>query len=353
MAKKLYSTDKIAGMHEDLDKIFCADISIKHEQIDNMVESIADINDPTERQKMVAAILEHGKLRDSHILLAMGQLQDQVELLDLFVEEVLLRNRFKLLIDALCLSTVSQHSVKRLSIAVLELNDLEKLILAIASVPKGLPETEIIWSMKVIEIGTFEQILKVIGLIAASSPATLILAKSLVTHKKVKSNALKRALSSCKGNEEASAIIVRALSRLSDVKMLLALLADQVADNTQAGEILVSKLVQKSLLSTEESRLIHTACQYMQGDSMAGKILAMGVIDLGNPDQLERAYNRMSEHKIGNKMLACALKAKLNKLQALSLLGKKYFQLNAKSSDIVAATKEARKRYLWITANSL
>lgn len=94
------------------------------------------------------------------------------------------------------------------------------------------------------------------------------------------------------------------------------------------------------------------ASRVMNGNSMAGKILAMGIVDQGDPVQLEAAYQRMN-HQAGKQMIAVGISKKFSAFKAMRFLGGEYFKLSKMQAAAEVNKKEARQRYHWVLLNIL
>ncbi|MBF0348796.1 MAG: hypothetical protein HQL81_14105, partial [Magnetococcales bacterium] len=163
--------------------------------------------------------------------------------------------------------------------------------------------------------------------------------------KEVAIEPLVRALTSCKDNPKASAILSVELTRQADLNSLVTLLEKYISDGTAAGEIIISRLVFRSMIERGRTKLLAKAARFVKGDSMAGKILAMGIVDLGDGAEMEKAFPRISSHPMGQKIVAVGLHKKLGGLKALRLLGSSFFKISKFQDEVNAATKEARARY--------
>ena len=318
-------------------------------KLKKMVDSLDDIQEDTNARKaVVAAVLRHKDVKAFHLVEALSKVSDDVELVDALVQGIISRKGVNPLIDSLRHATASPTAMKTLALALAEQGTVNHLIRAIATAPRNQPEAEIIWAMEIMRKAPMEQLLEAMNLMEDASPGSVILATGLVNRKEVAIEPLVRGLASCKNNAKASAILALELSRLADIPALIVLLEKYISDATEAGEILTAKLVQRSLAEKGRIKLMAKACRFMRGDSMSGKILAMGIVDQGDPVQLERAYERFVSHPLARNMVAIGIQKKVSGLKAFKLLGKLMFQISKIQPDVTKGTNEARQRYKWI-----
>ncbi|MBF0110607.1 MAG: hypothetical protein HQL76_15670 [Magnetococcales bacterium] len=311
-----------------------------------MIAALGDVKDnPADCRTLVAAIIQHKEVKAFHLVEAMSKVPGDRELVDSLVQGITARKGVNPLIDALRHAEISPSAIKLLAKGIAEQGTINHIIRAIATAPSDQPEAEIIWAMEVIGKGTMEQILEALNLLNAKSPGTVILATGLVNRKEVAIEPLVRALTSSKDNPKASAILAVELTRQADLNSLVTLLEKYISDGTAAGEIIVTRLVFRSLIERGRTKLLAKAARFVKGDSLAGKILAMGIVELGDGAEMEKAFPRLSGHPTGQKIVAVGLNSKLGGLKALRLLGGSFFKLSKFQDEASAATKEARGRY--------
>ncbi|MEO5333684.1 MAG: hypothetical protein H7839_16855 [Magnetococcus sp. YQC-5] len=343
-----------SSSHDD-DKKPVVDLdSVIHEgRLKKMLESLGKIQDePDQVRTLVAEILRHREVKAFHMVDAMSKVTGDVELVNALANGIVSHKGVNPLIDGMRHATISPEAMKSLAQGVADQGTINHIIRAIATAPPNQPESEIIWAMEVMGRGTMEQMLEAIKLMANDSPGTTILATGIVNRKEVAIEPLVRALTATKGNAQATSILAVALTKLADTASLVTLLEKYVTDDTDAGEILTAKLVQRSLEEKGRPKLMAKAARVMNANSMAGKILAMGIVQQGDPIQLEAAYQRMN-HISGKKILAVGIAKKMSAFKAMRLLGGDFFKQSSLQSVADAATKEAKQRYNWILLNIL
>ncbi|MBF0140775.1 MAG: hypothetical protein HQL74_10915 [Magnetococcales bacterium] len=315
-------------------------------KLKKLLAALNDVKDsPEDRRSMVAAIIQHKEVKAFHLVEALSKVPGDKELVDALVQGITSRKGVNPLIDALRHAEISPGAIKSLAKGIAEQGTINHVIRAIATAPGNQPEAEVIWAMEVIGKGTMEQILEATNLLNAASPGTVILATGLVNRKEVAIEPLVRALTSCKENAKASAILSVELTRQADLNSLVTLLEKYISDGTAAGEILMTRLVFRSLIERGRTKLLSKAARFVKGDSVAGKILAMGIVDLGDAEEMEKGFQRMTSHKVGQKMIAVGLHKKIGGLKALRLLGGDFFKISKFQDEVSAGTKEARARY--------
>ncbi|MBF0447537.1 MAG: hypothetical protein HQL67_04985 [Magnetococcales bacterium] len=328
---------------------------LTEDKLTKLISAISDVKDkPEDVRTLAGAILNHREVKAFHLVEALSKInKSDVELVDALVEGITSRKGVNPLIEAMRYATASPAAIKALAMGIAEQGTVNHLIRAMATAPRDQNEAEIIWTMEVIGKGSMEQILEAIKLLDPKSPGTVILSTGLVNRKEVAIEPLVRALTAAKENPKACAILAVALTRLADLTQLITLLEKYVSDDTEAAEILVAKVVLLSLRAKGRTKLMAKAAGFMRGDSMAGKILAMGIVKQGDQTQLERTYARMKSHPIGQKMAAVAIKNKLGGMKAIKLLGGAFFQVSKFEGEVRTATAEATKRYQQILTEVL
>ncbi|MBF0270864.1 MAG: hypothetical protein HQL98_02150 [Magnetococcales bacterium] len=328
---------------------------IQEGRLKKMLETLGKIQEePAQVRTMVAEILRHKEVKAFHMVDAMSKVTNDVELVNALAHGIVSHKGVNPLIDGLRHATISPEAMKSLAMGVAEQGTINHVIRAIATAPPNQPEAEIIWAMEVMGRGTMEQMLEAIKLMANDSPGTTILATGIVNRKEIAIEPLVRSLTATKGNAKATAILAVALTKLADTASLVTLLEKYVTDDTDAGEILTAKLVQRSLDEKDKNRpkLMAKAARMMRANSMAGKILTWGIVQQGDPMQLEASYQRIN-HPVGKQILACGIAKKLSAIQALRLLGGDYFKLSKMQATADTAIREAKQRYEWIIYNML
>ncbi|MBF0142239.1 MAG: hypothetical protein HQL59_02115 [Magnetococcales bacterium] len=322
---------------------------IQEGSIKRLLETLGEVKeDPAGTRSLVAALLQHNEVKAFHMVEALGKVSQDRELVDALVHGIVTRKGVNPLIDALRFAVISPEAMKSLAMAIAEQGTVNHIIRSIATAPRNQEAAEIIWAMEVMGKGTMEQMLESLNLMEATSPGVVILATGVVNRKEVAIEPLVRALGSVKGNSKAESILAVELSRQADIPALITLLEKYVSDRTEAGEILVTKLVHRSLESRGRVKLLAKAAGNMRSDSSASKILAWGIIEQGDDAQLERAYPKMNAAPEARSILGLGISKKLGKIKALKLLGKDFFTASKASAQIEANLSAARKRYHWI-----
>ncbi|MBF0445392.1 MAG: hypothetical protein HQL68_07360 [Magnetococcales bacterium] len=320
---------------------FIAENKLKH-----MIEVIPDFkNNPDDITDLIAAILKHPDAKAFHMVESLQKIKpDDVALIDTLVDGITSKKGINPLIDALRHATASPKAMKTLALSIAEQGSVNHLIRSIATAPQGQAEAETIWAMEIMGKGTMEQLLEAMKLLDDASPGIVILAAGLVNRKELAIEPLVRALAAAAENHKASGILAYAMTQIADETQLITMLEKYVTDDTEAAEIFVAKLVHKSLKQKGRPKILSKACGFMRGASMAGKLLAMGIILEKNEPQLEKAYARMKSHAVGRKMIAVAIK-NLGGMKAIKLLGGAFFQVSKFEDEARTATAEAKKRY--------
>ena len=327
---------------------------VEEGRLRKMLASMADVKeDPYSQRVLVAAILRHRDVKAFHLVDALAKVAGDVELVNALVHGITSRKGVNPLIEALRYATASPDAMKSLAKGIADQGTSNHLIRAIATAPRNQPEAEIVWAMEVMGKGTMEQLLEAINLMDDASPGVVILATGVVNRKDVAIEPLVRALSSSKKNAKAAAILSVELTRLADIPSLITLLEKYISDATEAGEILTVKLVQRSLQERGRVKLLAKACRFMRGESMAGQILAWGIVEQGDISQLERAYGRMGSHLMGKKIIAVGLCKKVSGFRAFRLMGNEYFKNSKIQPAVNEATKKTKERYHWVLKNIL
>lgn len=323
-------------------------------RLKRMIDALGDIKEsPEDRRTVVAAILKHREVKAFHLVEALSKVPDEVDLVDALVQGITSLKGVNPLIDALRYAVASPEALKSLAKGIAEQGTVNHLIRAIATSPRGQSESEVIWAMEVMGKGTLEQILEAMNLMDADSPGTVVLATGLVHRKEVAVEPLVRALASCKGNSKAETILSVELTKLADVQSLVTLLEKYISDSSEAGEVLVARLVHSSLGDKGRQKLLAKAARFVKANSLSGKMLAMGVVELGEITQMEQAYNRMVNHPTGQRMIAAGIVKKQGGLKALRVLGGIFFQVSKYQQEVKTATKEASQRYSFLVKEVL
>ncbi len=328
---------------------------LEENKLKDMIAAVGDFKDSKDDvHELIGAVLRHREVKAFHLVECLAKIRrDDIDLIDALVDGITSRKGINPLIDALRYATESDKAVKALAMGIAEQGSVNHLIRSIATAPSGLKEAETIWAMEIMGKGSMEQLLEAMKLLDDNSPGIVILAVGLTNRKEIAIEPLVRALAASAENPKACAILAVALTKLTDVHQIVTLLEKYVTDDTEAAEILVSKLVLSSSKRNDKGAELPKACGYMRGSSMSGKILAQGIIEQGGPAQMEKAFNRMKSHGTGQKMIAIAIKNKLGGMKAIKLLGGLFFQLGKFEDEARSATSEAKARYKEIVTTIL
>lgn len=345
---------KLAQMREKSEKNVNVDEIVASGTLSRMMDAMTLFQGEPEKQLIVVpAILAHKDIKSSHMVDALSKVGDNVQMVEMLVEGVTALKGVNPLIEALRYATPSSNAVLALAKTIAEQGTVNHLIRTIAGAPRNQPEAEIVWAMEVMRKGSLEQMLEAINLMDDKSPGVVILATGVVNRRDVGIEPIVRALTNSKGNAKACGILAVELSQLADINALITLLEKYVSDTTEAGEILTAKLVHRCLNAKSRDKLLGKACRHMHDDSSAGRILAMGIYEQGDAEQLERAFFRMEKHPSGQKIIMLGISKKLNVIKIVRLIGKEYFQLSKQIPAIEASLKETKKRYHWVVQNIL
>ncbi|MBF0285165.1 MAG: hypothetical protein HQL51_12005 [Magnetococcales bacterium] len=317
---------------------------IEENKVEKMLEALPQVKENHQAVRMlVTAVLQHPESKAFHMVEALGKVKGEVELVNALCKGIISRKGVNPLIEALRHATASQEAMKMLAYAVAEQGTVAHMIRAIATVHKN-QELEMIWAMEIMAKGGVDQMLEAINLMDKASPGIVILATGVVSNKEVAISQLVSALQNCKDNPKAASIIAVELARRADISSLVTLLEKYVSDDSDAGEIVVCKLVEKG----RPPQMVQ-AVRSISSNSMAGRILAAGIIQGGQAELVERAYKTMSTSAPGAKqMLALDLIKKKGKFNALRILGKEVLDLLKNQEEIEGFGKKAVKRMEWV-----
>ncbi|MBF0585095.1 MAG: hypothetical protein HQL80_12795 [Magnetococcales bacterium] len=341
---------KLMKLREKLEtKSVDVDAVIATGRLPAMISSLDRAKEEPEKQKrLVSVILNHKEAKAPSLVEALSKVSDKLELVEMLVAGIVAQRGVNPLIDALRYATISQTAYNTLAKGIAEQGTVNHMIRTIGTAPRGQPDAELMWAMEIMRKGTLEQMLESMNLLEDDSPGIVALATGVTNRKDVGVEPMVRALAHCKNNAKASAILSRALTDVADVNAIVVILEKYISDGSDAGEIITVKLVHRTKFAKSREGLLFKACRHMRADSMAGKILAMAIYDLGDADKMADAYQRMQAHPNGQKILAMGAYKKLSAFKAMALLGKKYFQMSPIMAEAEEYLKEARKRYEWV-----
>ncbi|MBF0162454.1 MAG: hypothetical protein HQL88_09210 [Magnetococcales bacterium] len=318
-------------------------------RIRDMIDSIDKAkSEPGKLQRLVTAIVTHKEAKPPLLLEALSKVSDRRELVEDLVGGIVSQRGVSPLIDALRYATISPTAYEALARGIAEQGTVNHMIRTIAAAPKGQPDAELMWAMEIMRRGSVEQMLEAMNLLDDTSPGVVVLASGVANRQDVGVEPMVRGLSFCKNNAKASAILALELTRIADINAVVVILEKYISDATDAGEILVVKLVHRTKFAKAREPLLIKASRFMRGSSMAGKILAMAIYETGDVEKITQAYNRMGGHPPAQKVMAWGLFKHLGAMKCISLLGKAYFSMSAQQAEVEAILKEARQRYAWV-----
>ncbi|MEO5362755.1 MAG: hypothetical protein H7838_03915 [Magnetococcus sp. DMHC-8] len=305
-------------------------------------------NDPDRQQRLVTAIMRHKDAKPPSLVEALSKVANRRELVEDLVGGIVAQRGVNPLIEALRHATASPTAYGALAKGIAEQGTVNHMIRTIAAAPRGQPDAELLWAMEIMRRGSLEQMLEAMNLLDDASPGVVVLASGVANRKDVGVEPMVRGLSFCKNNTKASAILALELTRVADINAFVVILEKYISDSSDAGEILVAKLVHRTKFAKSREPLLIKCCRFMRNDSMAGKILAMGLWDLGDPEKFVQGHSRLAGHPAAQKVMAWGAFKKLSALKAMSMLGKAYFSMSSQQAEAEAIIKEARTRYEWI-----
>ena len=340
---------KLERLRAGEDKKINADRLVDAGNLGTMLGALAEVkDDPVKQKRLISGILEHKETRSTDLVEALGQVANRQELVEVLVAAISGQKGVNPLIESLRYATISPKAVRSLAKGIAEQGTVNHLIRAIGTAPRNQPDAEVIFAMEVIRKGSLEQMLEALNLLDDASPGTVIVASGVVNRKDVGIEPLVRAMASSKNNAKAAAILALEMTKRAEVPAIVTLLERYISDDSDSGEILTAKLVNSCLGDPSREELMFKACRQMHGESMAGKILAMGILDLNDAAKIENGYGRMVAHKPAKQMLALGIFKKLGMVGGMRLLGKEYFQMSKHQPALEADLKEVRKRFHWI-----
>ncbi|MBF0425602.1 MAG: hypothetical protein HQL66_07260 [Magnetococcales bacterium] len=323
-------------------------------QIPKMLEALPVVlEDPTKVRVLIGAILNNGETKAMHLVDALSKVHKQADLIDPLVQKIVSLKGLNPLVDALKFSTASPNAMRILAQGIAEQGTVNHVLRAIAGAPKNQDEAEVIWSMEVIGKGSVDQILDAMKLIDPLSPGAVILATGLINRKGVTPENLVRGMTATKDNPKASVLVAATLCRRIEVPGLIGILEKYLPDKCEAAEVVVAQLVHRCVDFSTRNRDVVDAARYIKADSMAGQLLALGLIKLDNDEELIRGYRRLPAVSMARKMLALAVVKKKGKLMSLRSLGKEGWDLTKDTDAIEKATRVTQARYKWILTNLL
>ncbi|MBF0402114.1 MAG: hypothetical protein HQL90_15285 [Magnetococcales bacterium] len=342
--------EKLMKLREKMEnKTVDVDSIIATGRLPAMISALDRVKEEPDKQKrLVTVIINHKEAKSPALVDALSRVSEQQPLVETLVAAIVSQRGVNPLIDALRHATISQTAYNSLAQAIAEQGTVNHMIRTIGTAPRGQPDAELMWAMEIMRKGTLEQMLEAMNLLDDNSPGMVALATGVTNRKDVGVEPMVRALAHCKNNVKASAILSRQLTEIVDVNAIVVILEKYISDASDAGEILVVKLVHRTKFAKSREGLLFKACRFMRGSSMAGKILAMGICDLNNPEQIADGYRRMQAHLDGQKILAVAASKKLSAFKAMALLGKEYFRVSSLQAEADGFLKEARQRYEWV-----
>ncbi|MEO5366592.1 MAG: hypothetical protein H7831_09610 [Magnetococcus sp. WYHC-3] len=309
-------------------------------QLDKMIRALPVFKDAAADQgKLVAAIMKHPEVKSFHLVEALSKVSKDPSLVDALVQRIVSNKGVNPLIDACRFAAVSPASMRALAQGIAEEGTVNHIMRAIASAPRDQPDAEIIWTMEVIGKGGLDQITECIKLIDPASPGAVVLATGLANRKEVKMEILVRSLSVLKDSPKAATVLAVRLAGMVEDNALASLLEKHVSDKTEAGEVLVAKLVHGGRVK-ELSRVT----RFMRADSVASRMLAVGIMRHNDADLLLTAYERFSAAPIAQAMVGTEFVKKKGTFGALKAMGKKALEFGKLATEVANGTKEGRER---------
>ena len=320
-------------------------------RLSGMLKALVEVKDePAKQKKLISAMIEHKDAKASDLVDALGAVSNRLELVEALVAAITAQKGVNPLIEALHHATISPKAINSLAKGIAEQGTVNHLIRTIGTAPRNQPEAEVILAMEVMRKGTVEQMIEALNLLDDTSPGIVIVATGVVNRKDVGIEPLVRAMSNCKNNTKASAILSLEVTKRAETSALVTLLERYISDESEAGEILTAKLVQRSIGVKKQGpeSLMIKACRHMHHDSMAGKILIMGILENNEPEQIEMAFQRLLGHPKAKQIAGYGAFKRFGFLKATRLLGKEYFLMSKLQPSIETELKEIKKRYHWI-----
>ncbi|MBF0125155.1 MAG: hypothetical protein HQL60_07455, partial [Magnetococcales bacterium] len=321
------------------------------DSIEKILETLPLVKEDHEIRPVVEALIKHPETKAFHLVDALSNVSKNVTFVEMLVEAIVTKKGINPLIDALKYASLSSKSVTMLANSIGEQGTVTHVLRAIASAPPNQPEAEIVWAMEVIGKGGFEQINDALKLMDINSPGIVVLTTGLVNRPGVAIEHLIRPLAVIKENSQALTVLLTRLAKLVDVPQMLSLLEKHIPDNCEGAEYVAARLVNRCLASASRVKEIAMACRCMRTDSMTARILAYGVVKQGAEDQMMRAYERLPAGSTAKHMAGIGVLNKVNKLKALTLLGREGMALSKYAGEVQAAMRAAQERYQWIMAN--
>ncbi|MBF0367897.1 MAG: hypothetical protein HQL52_00410 [Magnetococcales bacterium] len=327
---------------------------IQEGNIDAMLEAMGELKDnPGGLRQLTGALLQHNKSKAFHMVDAMSKVTGDKDLIEALANGVVAKKGINPLIDALRHAVISPVAMKVLAGAIAEQGSVNHIIRSIATAPTGQEEAEIIWAMELIGKAGIDSMLEAINLLEKDSPGVVILATGLVNRKEITAQPLSKALIQCMDHPKPAMILAVELTRLADLPSLVMLMEKGLTDKSEAAEVIIAKMVWRSLNEDTKVKMLSRAAKSIKNDSMAGKILAWGLVQQGDPKEMEKAYRRLRANPDAKNIVGVGLVSKLGKFAALRTLGKEVLALGKVQGAADAASREAKNRYNTITTQML
>lgn len=310
----------------------------------DILSGLEDVQEDVDKARaLIEEVSNHPQTKAFHLVEMMDKLRHHPSLVDILAKDIATRKGLNPMIDALHCAVNSPEAIKILARSIAEKGTVNHIIRAIGTAPKQQPYAETLWTTEIMYRGNAGQMLEALNLLESDSPGLLILATGLVHREEIGIEPLVRATQATKENYKASAILAVKLAQLCDSFSLVSLLESHVSDTSYAGQVLVAKLVHQSLYEKGHGRSLVKAAGFMRGKSMAGHMLAMGILELSDVELLEKSYNRMKFHPTGQQMLAVGIARKAGKLKAMRILGSQLLSISKIEAETEKKIAEARK----------
>ena len=349
--------EKLKRLRGEEKKTVDVDRMIVLGRLSGLQSALRDVKDePAKQKKLVTAILEHREAKAGDLVEAMASVSNRADMIEALVAAITAQKGVNPLIDAMRHATISPKAVNSLARSIAEQGTVNHLIRTIGTAPRNQPDAEVILSMEVMRKGSVEQMIEALNLLDDASPGIVIIASGVVNRKEVGIEPLVRAMSNCKNNTKAAGIFSLEVTKRAEPPALITLLERYISDDSDAGEILTAKLVNYCMGQPEMiglDSLLMKACRHMHADSMAGKILILGILDQKNPEMIESANSRLYGHPKAKQLAGYGAFKHLSFIKATRLLGKEYFKMSKIQPELEAELKEIRKRFHWVIVEIL
>lgn len=348
---------KLERMRATDEKKVDVDRMITLGRMSGMLKTLMEVKEDAGKQKkLVAAIIDHPDAKASDLVEALHGASNRRDLVEALVAAITAQKGVNPLIEAMRYAVISPNAINSLARSIAEQGTVNHLIRTIGTAPRNQPDAEVVLAMEIIRKGSIEQMIEALNLLDDASPGTVIIATGVVNRKEVGIEPLVRAMNNCKHNTKASGLIALEVTKRAEINALITLLERYISDDSDAGEILTAKLVNSSLPNYPkegEDSLMLKACRHMHANSMAGKILVMGIMEQKDLAQMESAYLRLNGHPRAQQIMGLGLFKAANFLKATRLLGKEYFRMSKLQPELEAEIKRTKERFAHLITDIL